>query len=416
MSYETLRRFYYGTEEKYAAEYHMRFSSEEAVKLDFFIAGKQAFFLVNADVLRLSYEIAKVDKEVYQLSTKLPGVAKKQYSKKCLIDEIVLTNKIEGVHSSRKEIGEALAILEQQSNERKKHPRFISLVNKYMKLMTGEVVPLQSCRDVRQIYDEIFLEEVVSEEPRNAPDGELFRKEMSAVYSETDRIIHKGLTPEDKIIKAMEQALYFLNDESVEKLYRICLFHYLIEYIHPFYDGNGRLGRFILSYCISETLEPLLAYRISETIKEHVREYYRAFTVCNDPRNLADLTPFLIMQLEMICIAIGDLRDSLKRRLSSWNKYEQLTDSLPNAASINMCRLYSYLIQAALFSENGISTADLRTQFEASYNTVKNLLRQVPEEMLIVQKKGRSKYYQIDLNILDEVLLEKQADAQIKLF
>lgn len=416
MSYETLRKLYYGTEEEYALEYRTRFDSEEAVRLDFFIAGKQAFFLENADVLRLSFEIAKMDKEVCLLSAKLPGVAKEQYSKKCLIDEIVLTNKIEGVHSSRKEIGEALAVLERQSNEKKKHPRFISLVNKYMKLMTGETVPLQSCEDIRQIYNEIFLEEVVSEDPSNAPDGKLFRKEMSAVYSETDRIIHKGLMPERSIIRAMEQALKFLNDASVEKLYRICLFHYLIEYIHPFYDGNGRLGRFILSYCISETLEPLLAYRISETIKEHVGEYYKAFTVCNDRRNLADLTPFLIMQLNMICMAIGDLRDSLKRRLSRWNKYEQLAESLPNAASINMCRLYSYLIQAALFSENGISTADLRTQLEASYNTVKNLLRQVPEEMLIVQKKGRMKYYQIDLNTLDEILLERQTNAQIKLF
>ena len=175
-------------------------------------------------------------------------------------------------------------------------------------------------------------------------------------------------------------------------------------------------GRFILSYRISETLEPLLAYRISETVKEHAREYCRAFAVCNNPHNLADLTPFLMMQLKMICITIADLRDSLKKRLSSRNKYEQLIKTLPHTSSTHMRYLYSYLIQAALFSENGRSAADLRIQFEASCNTVKNLLRQVPEKMLIVQKKGRAKYCQIDLNILDEALLEQQTDAQIKLF
>ena len=54
-------------------------------------------------------------KEVRALSAQLPDIAKEQYSRKCLIDEIVLTNKIEGVHSSRKEIGEVLDMLGERS-------------------------------------------------------------------------------------------------------------------------------------------------------------------------------------------------------------------------------------------------------------------------------------------------------------
>lgn len=408
MAYRELRKLYYGDEAAYAAEYNARFASEEAVKLAFTVAGRQAFFLQNADVLRLSFEIAKLDKEVLRLSAELPGAAKEQYSKKCLIDEIVLTNKIEGVHSSRREIGEALDILERQCCEKKEHTRFIGLVNKYLKLMLHETVPLETCQDIRNLYDEIFLEEVLSENPDNAPDGKLFRRDLSAVYSATDKVIHRGLTPESKIVEALEQALAFLNDASVEKLYRICLFHYLIEYIHPFYDGNGRLGRFILSYCISETLEPLLAYRISETIKENIRAYYDAFEICNDPHELGDLTPFLLMQLNMIHTAIRDLRDSLKRRLTRWNRCEQLVPSLPNAGRSNMNRLYSLLIQAALFSESGISTAALRAQFHASYNTVKKLLSGIPDELLLPAKKGTAKYYQINLPALDDLLLRRQ--------
>jgi prophage maintenance system killer protein len=40
----------------------------------------------------------------------------------------------------------------------------------------------------------------------------------------------------------MEKALKFLADGSVPPLFRICVFHYLLEYIHPFYDGNKRIG------------------------------------------------------------------------------------------------------------------------------------------------------------------------------
>ena len=306
LNYKELKSLYYGNNEVYAQEYLNRFNSDDAVKMDFNIETNQAFFLQNTQVMTMAYNIAKLDKQIGKLCDKLPGVALNQYSKKCLIDEIVITNKIEGVHSSRKEIGEALDILEAQSMAKGTHRRFLGLVNKYLKLIKSEDISIQNCKDIRDIYDEVFLEEVIYEDPSNKPDGKIFRKESVSVHSETDKIIHNGLMPESRIIEAMEQALKFLNDDSIEQLFRVCIFHYLIEYIHPFYDGNGRLGRFIFSYGISKTLSPLISFRISETIKENIRAYYKAFQTCNDQRNLGDLTPFLLMQLEMIYSAMMD--------------------------------------------------------------------------------------------------------------
>lgn len=408
MAYQLLGKLYYKDQGLYAQTYKSRFESEDTVKLDFLVAQKPAFFIQNTEVMKLAYDIVKLDKAVAKLSAALPGVAKSQYSKKCLIDEIVLTNKIEGVHSSRKEIDNALEILAKQSNEKGRHQRFVGLVNKYLKLLTKEEIPLATCQDIRSIYDEVFLDEVIAEDPRNAPDGRIFRKDITSVHSETDKVIHKGLYPESKIIDAMEKALAFLNDSSVDQLCRICIFHYLIEYIHPFYDGNGRLGRFILSYCLSETLEPLLSYRISETIKENIKEYYRAFKVCNDPHNLGDLTPFLIMLLHMIYAALKDLENSLNRKLISWRKYESLVSSFPEAADGNVRRMYSYLIQAALFSEKGISTEELKTEFHESYYMIKKFLGQIKPDMLISEMKGKAKYYQLDLSALDGILLENE--------
>lgn len=412
MAYQLLGKLYYGDQSVYVQTYKSRFDSEDTVKLDFIVAQMPAFFIQNTEVMKLAYDIVKLDKSVAQLSTTLPGVAKDQYFKKCLIDEIVLTNKIEGVHSSRKEINDALEILEKQSNEKGKHQRFIGLVNKYLKLMTKEEISLKTCQDIRDIYDEIFLDEVIAEDPQNAPDGKIFRKDLTAVHSEKDKVIHKGLYPESEIIDAMEKALAFLNDESVDRLCRICIFHYLIEYIHPFYDGNGRLGRFILSYYLSGTLEPLLSYRISETIKENITEYYKAFNVCNDPHNLGDLTPFLIMMLHMIHAALKDLENSLQGRLIRWNKYESLVSTLPETSDNNIRRMYSYLIQAALFSETGISTKELENSFQKSYYIIKKLLDQIRPEMLIAELKGKIKYYQLDLPMLDSILLENELQKQ----
>ncbi len=408
MAYELLGKLYYGNQETYAQTYKARFNSEETIRLDFNVAHRPAFFMQNTEVLKLAYEIAKLDKSVAMLSAALPGVAKDQYSKKCLIDEIVLTNKIEGIHSSRKEIKDAMDILEKQSSAKGKHHRFVGLVNKYLKLLTGEKIPMATCQEIRAIYDDVFLDEIIAEDPQNAPDGKIFRKEITAVHSAADKVIHQGLYPESEIIHAMEKALAFLHDDSLEQLWRICIFHYLIEYIHPFYDGNGRLGRFILSYCLSETLSPLLSYRISETIKENISEYYRAFKICNDPHNLADLTPFLIMMLHMIRTALKDLEGSLRRKLSSWDKYEALVSSFPEAAEKDVRVMYSCLIQAALFSETGISTEELKATFHESYYTIRKILSNIRFDLLVVKPKGKEKCYQIDLSVLDAMLLQEE--------
>lgn len=407
MAYKELKKLYYGDKDTYRETYMQRFSSESAVRLDFDVAGYQAFFVQCEDVINLTYQILKLDKDIFRLRKMLPKVALEQYSKRCLIDEIVITNNIEGVYSSRKEIGAALNILEEQSEKKGRKNAFLGLVNKYMKLLSHEEVRLQTCQDIRDIYDEIVLEEVVSENKHNAPDGQIFRKDMTEVYATTGKSIHKGKYPESEIIAYMEKALKFLNDDTILPLYKICLFHYMFEYIHPFYDGNGRLGRFILSYCISENLEWLLAYRISETIKENIKKYYEAFKTCNDTRNLADLTPFLIMMMEMIKEAMEDLQRSLAEKLFSWNRYCTAIPRLDQHQNEDIVRLYDLLIQASLFSEQGISTQELLTIFDTNYTTLGKRLAVVKnQELLITEKHENKKYYSIKLKELDDMILE----------
>ena len=212
MAYQSLAKLYYSDPHNYTQIYKNRFDSAESVHIHFSAAKNPVFFLLNADVMSLAYRIAKLDKKVTQLSMQLPGVALRQYSRKCLIDEIVLTNKIEGVHSSRKEIDDALDVLSQQSQEKGKPHRFVGLVNKYLKLMTKDQIALTSCEDIRALYDEMFLDEVIAEEPHHALDGKIFRKESTSVYNEADEIIHTGMAPERKIINAMDEALTFLHN------------------------------------------------------------------------------------------------------------------------------------------------------------------------------------------------------------
>ena len=405
MPYKTLEKISYASKEEYLKTYEDRYKSKAAIHLDFDIADQKCFFVQCEDVISLMYEILKLDKKVSLLCARLPGIALQQYSRKCLIDEIVLTNNIEGVHSSRKEIGEALEILEFQSDKKGKKNRYLGMVNRYYKFLSNEKVKLDTCQDIRSVYDEIVLEEVLQEDRDNAPDGMLFRKELASVRSAADKELHKGLYPEKKIIEYMEKALHFLHDEEIEPLYRICVFHYLLEYIHPFYDGNGRLGRFILSYCITEHLEKLLAYRISETIKENINIYYRAFSTCNNVRNKGDLTPFLIMLLSMIKESEEELVSSLTRKFVSWGEYEAKIQKFTDAEAEKVKRLYSILVQAALFSELGVSIDGLQENLKQSLGTLRKNLKSIDDKgLLITAKAGRRLYYSLNTGKLDEHL------------
>ena len=82
--------------------------------MDFKIKDSPAFFVEDLEVTNLLAQILRLDKEISLLTNSLPGKALEQYSKKCLIDEIVVTNNIEGVRSTRKDISDALQILEKK--------------------------------------------------------------------------------------------------------------------------------------------------------------------------------------------------------------------------------------------------------------------------------------------------------------
>ena len=403
-----LRKLYYQNIEQYKVSFTRRFHAPTSVKLDFQIGEKQAFFTQSNALIRTMYSILRLDKDILRLCYRLPGIALTQYSRKCLIDEIVLTNEIEGVHSSRKEIGNALSILENQSEARHKRVRFIGMVNKYLMLSRSQRIPLQTCEDVRKLYDELVLDEVLAENANHMPDGRIFRKDQTELTSPTGKVIHSGVMPESRIIHMMSEALRFLNDGSMEPVYRVCAFHYMLEYIHPFYDGNGRLGRFIMSERISEILHPLLAYRLSQTIKENIKQYYDAFKVCNDFRNMGEITPFMTMMLSMLETAGTDLKLSLEEKTITWERYRDILRRAEfPGMSEQMFPVYDVLVQAALFSETGISTKELQNHLRLSYGTVKNRLTNVRNHSLLLKEThGRENFYRIDIQQMDKLLLQ----------
>lgn len=395
------KAFYKYPEGEYEKLYSSRFNSQEAILLNIKIHDSQAFIYQNAEVLELCLQINKIDKKIQKLRISkhgLPGVALQQFSRRCLIDEVVLTNDIEGVNSTRREIGDIL----DRVDEKKEEKRFYGLVQKYLLLQNRNDIPLNTCDDIRNLYDELVLPEVRLDHPENIPDGKIFRKDAVSVNSVSQKEIHQGIVPESSIIAHMEAALAFLNDEHYELLVRVSAFHYLIGYIHPFYDGNGRLSRFISSYMLSRELDPLIGYRLSYTVRENLKTYYDAFKVCNNPRNRGDLTPFVISFLEIVKESMQQLDEALTKRFAELSRYENLLLSDKYGKKERYKDLLYILLQASLFSEEGIRTQELLDLLNISRTTLGVKLRELSPSgyIEVVTNGGVQKFYKLNLKKL----------------
>ena len=78
MAYPLLNKLYYQDQSRYAQVYQDRFQSEDAVKLDFSIGDRQAFFVQTGDLWRRGFQILRLNGQVTALSSALPPIARQQ--------------------------------------------------------------------------------------------------------------------------------------------------------------------------------------------------------------------------------------------------------------------------------------------------------------------------------------------------
>ncbi|MDD4690033.1 MAG: Fic family protein [Eubacteriales bacterium] len=395
MDYKLLSHIYYENKAEYEKLYNLRFNGESTIKLPVKINSNTIFFCPCLEIFNLQNEIMNTNLKIHDIAEKLPQIALTQFAKASMLGEIEQTNEMEGVHSSRHELNMVLNNL----NEGGPKKRFSGLVNKY-NLMTSNKIPLESCEDIRHLYDELVLSEVIEDEPENFPDGLLFRKDLAEVTSITHKVIHKGSYPEAKITEEISCALKILNDKSIPDIIRISIFHYLFGYIHPFYDGNGRTSRFISSYLLSQQLEFLIGYRLSYTIKENKKDYYTAFEICNDTKSKGDITPFIIIFMEIINKAMSNLYYSLNKKWNELNNYMKLIDNIPYFKDDTINAFCYVLLQARLFSDYGITKKELQAGFSVSLSTIEKRLNAMGG-YLKKQKLGKLTYYEFDIEKLN---------------
>lgn len=241
------------------------------------------FCLPINEINLLQEKIFLNSKEIMELDSELPAAAKFACINDIMTNEITKTNGIEGVHSTKKEIYESM--------DQKKTTRYSGIVNKYTQIILNNVENIDSPEQIRKMYDDIFLEDILKN-PENKLDGTLFRKGRINVSNGASNM-HSGDPSENTIIEHISDLIKFMNRKDIPSLLKASIVHYYFEYIHPFYDGNGRFGRFLFSMYLARKVDIYTGLSLSYSIFEDRKKYAELFLNTSKVKNYGEVTFFV---------------------------------------------------------------------------------------------------------------------------
>lgn len=172
----------------------------------------------------------------------------------------------------------------------------------------------------------------------------MFRTRPVGVVDSEGHVLHFGTLPQyvpDLVMELLEWA----KTSEVHMLIRSCVFHYELELIHPFADGNGRVGRLWHTLLLSKW-NPLFAWLPVESIIHHrQQEYYDAINASNDAGESTPFIGFMLSAIKASLIEAINLNDEMSdgkidKTTLRWNKiqeYLKTHDYIMNADVRELC-------------------------------------------------------------------------------
>ncbi|KAB8152245.1 Fic family protein [Kordia sp. TARA_039_SRF] len=132
------------------------------------------------------------------------------------------------------------------------------------------------------------------------------------------------VAPSGDMIKGLMNDLfdYLKNDKDI-LLIKSCVFHYEFEFIHPFLDGNGRMGRLWQTLILMQKYPVFEYLPVESLIKENQDAYYKALSMSDKK---ATSTPFIEFMLNIILQALENLLKTQNRTLTVKERIELYKD------------------------------------------------------------------------------------------
>jgi Fic family protein len=190
--------------------------------------------------------------------------------------------------------------------------------------------------------------------------------------------------------KVIRQKLKNLEDfihaeDEIDPLVRMAIIHYQFEAIHPFFDGNGRVGRILLLlYLKLSGLLELPALFLSGYIMEHKAAYYKKLRAVTEK---SDWQGWIVFMLDMI-------ETTAKKDRQRIAEIEKVMDSMGAEIQAKLPRIYSKDLMEVLFRLPYTKRQFLEESGLGNLKTVGNYLRELEEAgFLKSEQLGKEKLY-----------------------
>ena len=267
---------------------------------------------------------------------------KKKYMINSLMEEAIASSQLEGAVTSREAAKRML-----RENRKPKNKSEQMIYNNYFTMKyiketahSGNPLSLELIREIHRRIAKDTLEDK-SQEGAFRTDDEI------AVYAAaTGELLH---TPphHTEIEGLMQKVCDFANGESREyylhPIVKALVLHYLIGYLHPFYDGNGRTARAIFYwFALSQRYDYIEYVAVSTAIKNAPSQYAMAYLYSESDHN--DVTYFVKFGLDKLGIAIDSFEKYVERTRTENRKiietirYDQNLNFRQADAVLDMCR------------------------------------------------------------------------------
>ena len=182
-----------------------------------------------------------------------------------------------------------------------------------------------------------------------------FRSRPVGVVDGQGKILHFGTLP-DYVPGLVKELLDWVKDSDVHILIRSCVFHYELELIHPFADGNGRVGRLWHTLLLSKWNPAFAWLPVESMIHANQSEYYEAINASNAAGSSTAFIKF------MLSIIKASLIDAIKTS-------DGMSDGVIDKTTLRWMQIEKFLETHAY-----IMNADVRSLCNVSAATANRIL------------------------------------------
>lgn len=194
--------------------------------------------------------------------------------------------------------------------------------------------------------------------------------------------------PEDMQTAMSDLEKYMNGDDSLDPLIQAALIHYQFETTHPFLDGNGRVGRLLITLFLMEKgILSHPALYISYFLKMNRIEYYDRMT---QVRKTGDYEQWVMFFLQALSDSAGDAIQTIDALTALHNQSVAKLGAFSKRQQTNLLKLFAYIETNPIIDIQKTAAA-----LGLSYNTVSKMVMILVDEGILRQtdKAGKAKIY-----------------------